>query len=139
MSVDLGFIGSLSQAKAAKAATQAQMRAIKEQRKFLFENLDPAAMQPAVLAADIENFKQQRALQEQMDPALAARLGVSIKLITGDSQLVARHVAGLVGLSAREHRAEDGLEPELAVHLAGGRVRAMIEPRCGTATLCGGS
>lgn len=29
-----------------------------------------------------------------------ARLGVSVKLITGDSRLVARHVAGLVGLPA---------------------------------------
>jgi P-type Mg2+ transporter len=29
-----------------------------------------------------------------------ARLGVSVKLITGDSKLVAQHVAGLVGLSA---------------------------------------
>lgn len=34
--------------------------------------------------------------------ASLARLGVSVKLITGDSKLVAQHLAGLVGLSAAE-------------------------------------
>jgi Mg2+-importing ATPase len=42
-----------------------------------------------------------------------AKLGVSIKLITGDSKLVARHVAGLVGLRAERVLTGDEL---LALH-----------------------
>jgi Mg2+-importing ATPase len=39
-----------------------------------------------------------------------ARLGVSVKLITGDSELVARHVAGLVGLRADRVLTGSGLD-----------------------------
>jgi Mg2+-importing ATPase len=50
-----------------------------------------------------------------------ARLGVSVKLITGDSELVARHVAGLVGLRSDRvltGRALDELHDEALWHAA---------------------
>ena len=72
MSVDLSFIGALSQAKHETAARQAQMKAIREQRKYLFENLDPEKMNPAVLKADTDRALAQRALQARIDPNLAA-------------------------------------------------------------------
>lgn len=72
MSVDLSFIGALSQAKHETAARQAQMKAIREQRKYLFDNLDPEKMNPAVLKADTERALAQKALQAKIDPNLAA-------------------------------------------------------------------
>jgi Mg2+-importing ATPase len=50
-----------------------------------------------------------------------ARLGVSVKLITGDSELVARHVAGLVGLGTDRTltgRDLDDLHDEALWHVA---------------------
>jgi hypothetical protein len=47
------------------------MRAIKQQRAYLFANLDPEKMQPAILAADQARAKNQLALQAQIDPNLA--------------------------------------------------------------------
>jgi hypothetical protein len=62
----------MAQAHAQRGATQAQTRAINKQRDYLFKNLNPDVMQPAVLAADTARAKNQLALQGQIDPNLRA-------------------------------------------------------------------
>jgi hypothetical protein len=122
MSVDLGFIGTLSQAKAQKAATQAQMRAIKEQRKFLFENLNPEAMQPAVLAADIARAKNQRALQEQMDPALAAGRALSQQQMLDELQK-----NGVLSGQVAEQAAKEAMAPGQSVEAKSALIDAALD------------
>lgn len=77
MSIDLSFIGALSQSKAQRSAVSAQQRAIKKQREYLFENLDPAVLGKQALEADQARAKAQLALLKEIDPNLAAARGLS--------------------------------------------------------------
>jgi Mg2+-importing ATPase len=65
----------------------------------------------------------------QLAIAQLASMGISVKLITGDSELVARHVAGLVGLSSERvltGRDLDNLHDEALWH-AGERTNLFVE------------
>lgn len=57
-------------ANAARDATAAQIKALEKQRKFVFEQLDPARIGGAALAADTARAQNRLALQAQIDPEL---------------------------------------------------------------------
>jgi hypothetical protein len=59
------------QANAIEDATKEQIRALERQRDFIFKNLEPAVVQEAATAADIQRTQQRLALQATTDPALS--------------------------------------------------------------------
>lgn len=62
--------GSALQADAIKSAADTQAQALKDQRNFVFQNLDPNVVQAQATAADVQNASARLALQGQIDPAL---------------------------------------------------------------------
>lgn len=69
-----GAVGSVAaagiSANAVKNATEAQIKALERQRKFVFNELDPARVGSAATAADRERIQNQLALQALVDPEL---------------------------------------------------------------------
>lgn len=59
------------QSQAIKDATRMQIEALEKQKKFVFENLEPAVVQEQATAADIQRTQQRLALQATIDPALS--------------------------------------------------------------------
>jgi hypothetical protein len=53
-----------------KKATEAQIKALEKQRKFVYDELNPTKVNAAATAADVENAKARLALQATTDPAL---------------------------------------------------------------------
>ena len=74
--------GAAISSAAQKEATRMQIDALKQQRDFVFKNLDPALLGPKATAADVERFKNQLALQAQLDPELLAQRYAAEKAIT---------------------------------------------------------
>lgn len=74
MSEIFGAIGSIAAASisadAIKDATATQVKALEKQRKFVFDQLNPAIVGGMATAADIDRAKNQIALQGIIDPAL---------------------------------------------------------------------
>lgn len=70
----LGFVGQIGAAaissEAAAAAQAAQLAALREQRQFVYNNLDPSVIGPKATEADVARAKNQLALQGQIDPEL---------------------------------------------------------------------
>lgn len=62
--------GAALQADAVKTATRMQIDALREQRNFVFNNLDPNVVNAQATAGDIQNAYARLALQGQIDPAL---------------------------------------------------------------------
>lgn len=60
------------QASAIKKATDTQIKALQQQRDFVFRNLAPEVVNEAARAADIERTQSRLALQSQIDPDLLA-------------------------------------------------------------------
>jgi hypothetical protein len=58
------------QANAVKDAANTQVKALREQRDYVYANLNPEVMQEAATSADVTRAKQQLALQSELDPAL---------------------------------------------------------------------
>jgi hypothetical protein len=69
-SAGASIIGSKMQADAVKSAADKQIKALKEQRDYVYANLNPDVMQEAATSADVTRAKQQIALQSEIDPAL---------------------------------------------------------------------
>lgn len=65
-----GIIGSKIQADAAKEATAMQISALKRQREFVYNELEPSKISGLASAADVERAKNRLALQAITDPAL---------------------------------------------------------------------
>lgn len=89
-----GAAGSIAaasiSASAAKKATEAQIKALERQRKFIFEELEPGKLTTAAEAQDVARARAQRALQASLSPELAgARVSAEESL--------ARQLAGLEG------------------------------------------
>lgn len=59
------------QSRAVKEAAEIQTKALEKQRRFVFSNLQPAVVQEAATAADIQRAQQRLALQAQIDPGLS--------------------------------------------------------------------
>lgn len=74
MSEIFGAVGSIAgaaiSAKATKEATDAQIKALEKQRKFVYSELDPSRVGGEALAADRERAQNQLALQAVIDPEL---------------------------------------------------------------------
>lgn len=74
MSEVFGAIGQVAaagiSAAAARDATAAQIKALEKQRKFVFDQLDPAKIGGAALSADTARAQNRLALQAQIDPEL---------------------------------------------------------------------
>lgn len=64
------IIGAKIAANAQQEATEAQIKALERQRKFVYSELDPAKINQAALTADTERAKNQLALQAVVDPEL---------------------------------------------------------------------
>lgn len=84
--------GAAISAEATAEATRTQIKALEKQRKFVFDQLDPAKVGAAAEAADVERAKSQLALQAIVDPELlkqryASQAAISQQLqnITGGS------------------------------------------------------
>jgi hypothetical protein len=76
-SAGASIAGSAMQASAIKKSTQMQIDALERQRKFVFEQLDPAVVGAQAAGADIERAEQRLALQSKIDPSLLATRYVS--------------------------------------------------------------
>lgn len=77
--------GAAISADAVKDATNAQIKALEKQKKFVFDQLDPAKISGLSTAADVERTKNRLALQATVDPALlraryAASAGIEDQL-----------------------------------------------------------
>jgi len=59
------------QADTAKSIAEKQLKAVKQARDFVFNNLNPAVINKQATLADINRTKQRLALQANIDPALA--------------------------------------------------------------------
>ncbi len=70
----LGFVGQIGAAsissQAAQQAQETQLAAIKQQRDFVYSQLDPNLISQQMTSADAARAKNQLALQGQIDPAL---------------------------------------------------------------------
>lgn len=77
MSDIFGAVGQVAgaeiSASAMKDATQMQIDALNQQKKFVFDNLNPDSVQAQAQSADISRAQNQLALQGQIDPALLAQ------------------------------------------------------------------
>lgn len=62
--------GAALQADAIKTATRMQVDALRQQREFVFNNLNPDVVNAQATSADIQNAYARLALQGQIDPAL---------------------------------------------------------------------
>jgi hypothetical protein len=62
--------GAALQADAVKTATRMQVDALRQQREFVFNNLDPSVINAQATGGDIQNAYARLALQGQIDPAL---------------------------------------------------------------------
>lgn len=67
-----GIIGSKMQADAAKRSTEMQINALKQQREFVYNQLEPSKISGLASAADVDRAKNRLALQAITDPALLA-------------------------------------------------------------------
>lgn len=89
-----GAAGSIAaasiSAEAAKDATNAQIKALEKQRKFVFDELEPGKLTAQAEAQDVARARAQRALQASLSPELA---GARISAEEG----LARQLAGLEG------------------------------------------
>lgn len=65
------------QADAIEDATAMQVKALQQQRDFVYKNLDPAVVNEQAAGADIQRAQQRLALQSQLDPSLLATRYVS--------------------------------------------------------------
>jgi len=95
--------------KSNEKITKKQIEALKQQRDWIFEQLEPDKLKRQALIADTERAMNQRALQEQLDPKLAeARYEAESKILEGLKGLGADSDAmRLGGVAARE--AETGI------------------------------
>ena len=59
------------QSKAIEKSTKMQVEALEKQKKFVYDNLNPAVVNEAAKAADIERTQNRLALQAATDPALS--------------------------------------------------------------------
>lgn len=62
--------GAAITADAMKDATEAQVRALEQQRNFVFSQLDPAKINTMAGAADVDQIRNRLALQGAIDPSL---------------------------------------------------------------------
>jgi hypothetical protein len=62
--------GAAISANAMRDATNAQINALRQQRDFVFNNLNPNVVNAQSTAADVQNAQARLALQGQIDPAL---------------------------------------------------------------------
>ncbi len=84
----LGFIGQIGGAAissaAAGRATAAQIKALNDQRQFVFKNLNPDVVNAQASQADVQQTLAQLALQKQIDPGLtAARAAAGTNIAAG--------------------------------------------------------
>jgi hypothetical protein len=78
------IIGAAMSARAQDKATKAQIAALKEQRQFLFDNLDPSKVGPEVLNADQTSAENRLRLQGMIDPQLLqSRYDAETKMAEG--------------------------------------------------------
>jgi hypothetical protein len=83
-----GAVGSIAaasmQAAALKKATEMQIAALEKQAKFIYDELEPGKISGLATDADVKRAKDQRALAEILDPALAAaRYEAESKILEG--------------------------------------------------------
>lgn len=82
------IIGSAMSARAQQKAVDAQIAALKEQRQFVYDNLDPSKVGPQVLTADQQQAENRLRLQQQIDPSLlASRYGAEQRINEGLANL----------------------------------------------------
>lgn len=89
------------QADAVEDAAFEQARALREQREFLYNELEPDKLKQQALRADVERALEQRKLQEQISPGLAeTRRVAEARILEGISGMGAESTAARVGEQA---------------------------------------
>lgn len=66
------IVGSAMQANAIKKATQMQVDALREQRQWVYDQLDPAKISSLATEQDYQTAQNRLAIQSQIDPQLLA-------------------------------------------------------------------
>lgn len=120
--------GAAMSASATKKATESQIQALERQREFVYSELDPQKIAGIAQNQDVQNAKNQLALQGVTDPAaLAARyqaeqaiLGQSAAIGQGDAagigQIAAQEAArGVPGLDLAKKQLVDAALQELSL------------------------
>jgi hypothetical protein len=115
------------QAQAVRDATQMQIDALNRQRQFVYQNLDPSVVNAQATQADINRALNQRALQAQIDPGLAAQrtqsetaIGDALGKIGQESGRVSNvaaneAIAGTPGMEAGKNQLVDQALHELSL------------------------
>lgn len=88
-------------ARAQQKAVDAQIAALKEQRQFVYDNLDPSKVGPQVLQADQDAAANRLRLQQQIDPQLLqSRYDAETKIAEGLGNLGSEQ--GVADLATKE-------------------------------------
>src|SRR6266508_2945751 len=106
MSGAIGAVGSVASAyisaQATKKATRMQIDALRRQREWVFNQLDPAKLQEQTLEADTELAKQRLALQAQLDPELRRQRGVAEEELSRQLEQIGKAPSDIVARKAME-------------------------------------
>jgi hypothetical protein len=93
--------GAALQADAVKTATRMQIDALRQQREFVFNNLNPSVINAQATAGDIQNTMARLALQGQVDPALLQARYQSENQMLSQAQQIGQQ-SGAVGTQAAQ-------------------------------------
>jgi hypothetical protein len=109
----IGAAGSIAssaiQASAQKKIMQMQLDAIKKQREFVYNELNPTKINAQASAADIQRAQERLRLQGKIDPAaLAARYAGEAKVLEGIEGLGKADSDKLAAQAAQEAMAQTG-------------------------------
>lgn len=102
MSDIFGAVGAVAgaaiQANAIENAAEAQIRALERQRRFVFQQLDPATIGGQATAADLDQIRNRLSAQALVDPSLLqARYNASDAVLRGLGELGPESTATRVG------------------------------------------
>lgn len=114
-----GQLGAAAmQADAIEKASETQVKALKEQRDFVFSQLDPTKISGMAKEADIERARSRLALQGSTDPALlAARYAAEGKILEGVEGLGQGPSEAVAGQAAYEALAGGGTSEQMKQRL----------------------
>jgi hypothetical protein len=90
------------QADAIKQATKMQIDALNKQRQFVYDNLNPSVVNAQAYQADVNRANNQRALQAQIDPALAAQRTASETAISDQLSKIGQQSGKVSGQATTE-------------------------------------
>ncbi len=106
MSEIFGAVGSIAgaaiQADAVSSAVDKQIKALERQQQFVFQQLEPGAINQQAIQADIDQARNQLAAQALIDPSLRAARDVSSAAILRGSQELGAQAGDIGALAAAE-------------------------------------